>query len=79
MPVLRANDIEGILKPPHLRGHEEICEESQVSGAGHIGHEMSPVLKSCGERIGNLSGKLFSLEDGDARLQRHFIARQHIL
>ena len=40
---------------------------------------MSPVLKSCGERIGNLSGKLFSLEDGDARLQRHFIARQHIL
>jgi len=45
------------------QGHEEICEESHVSGAGHIGHEMSPVLKSCGERIGNLSGKLFSLEE----------------
>lgn len=41
------------------QGHEEICEER---GAG-AALEMSPVLRSCGERIGTLSGKLFALED----------------
>lgn len=42
------------------QGHEEICDDHGGSSAAL---EMSPVLKSCGERIGNLSGKLFSLED----------------
>eukprot|EP00913_Durusdinium_trenchii_P023909 g22454.t1 len=42
------------------QGHSEICEDCD---AGDLGREMSPVLKSCGERIGSLSGKIFSLED----------------
>lgn len=44
-----------------LAGHSEICEDCD---AGDLGREMSPVLKSCGERIGSLSGKIFSLEAG---------------
>ena len=40
-------------------GHWEICQEVSESS---VGHEMSPVLKSCGERIAEFSGKVFSLE-----------------
>eukprot|EP00931_Biecheleriopsis_adriatica_P075575 TRINITY_DN49404_c0_g1_i1.p1 TRINITY_DN49404_c0_g1~~TRINITY_DN49404_c0_g1_i1.p1 ORF type:complete len:359 (+),score=81.11 TRINITY_DN49404_c0_g1_i1:64-1077(+) len=40
------------------RGDAEVCEQPHI-----IGRDLSPILRSCGERVGRLSAKLSSMDE----------------